>query len=192
MIKIKSNTLSLTPQESFPTTNDEYYLLENKFGKLAKKAAWELLRKNTKNNHTDDFDDINQTLLISLMKACSYYKRQCYLEKCFKEAFCYAKDSFIISVLHELADLWLNRTRHGANRQKFGTFQEQLLEKIVNKVVPVEKRPLRNEKLQMDEKFITYCKSIMWNEQKNMGRQITKEKSIRTGMTSLSEHSFFI
>ncbi len=70
----------LSIPEAFPTTNDEYYLLEAKFGKLTKKAAWELLRKNTKNNHTDEFDDINQELLISfpIFQAGYHY---CILEK---------------------------------------------------------------------------------------------------------------
>lgn len=184
------NVLSLGIQEAFPTTNDEYKLLEIKFGKLTKKAAWELLRKNTKNNHTDEFDDINQELLISLMRASSYYKRQCYIEKCFKVAKEYVKDDFMISILHELENLWDNRKRHGANRQKFGNFQEKILDKIMQKVVPVDQHPIHNEPLNIDDKFTNYCKSIMWNEQKNMGRKITKEKTIRSGMTSLSEFNY--
>ena len=34
------------------------------------------------------------------------------------------------SRLEELINLWKNRTRHGANRQTFGDYQELVLEKI--------------------------------------------------------------
>ena len=65
----------------FRISDEEYLELEKEFGKLTKYASWQLLRKNTKNNHTDEFDDINQELLISLLRAGSYYKRQVYIEK---------------------------------------------------------------------------------------------------------------
>ncbi len=120
----------------FRISDEEYLELEKEFGKLTKYASWQLLRKNTKNNHTDEFDDINQELLISLLRAGSYYKRQVYIESCIGTAKEYAKDNFIVFILSELENLWRNRTRHGANRQKFGHFQEKLLEKIVTKVVP--------------------------------------------------------
>jgi hypothetical protein len=178
--------------ESFPITNEEYSVLEKEFGKLTKYAAWQLLKKNAKNNHTDDFEDINQELLMSIIRAGSYYKRQIYIEKCFEVCKKYAKDSFLIFVLQELENLWHNRTRHGANRQKFGVFQEKLLAKLVKQVVPREKRPNRKELLSIDAKFTTYCKAITWNAQKSMGRKITKEKNIRTGQVSLSDYDYLV
>ena len=217
--------------ESFPITNPEYLNLESEFGQLTKYAAWQLLKKNAKNNHTDDFDDINQELLMSIIRAGSYYKRQIYIEQCliksiehiggFKavellnyiisiskpddylrheakaalkrmpECETEAVDSaseFLIFVLRELVNLWHNRTRHGANRQKFGNFQERLLERIVRQVVPKNVRPAKKQPLKIDVKFATYCKAITWNAQKSMGRKITREKSIRTGQVSLSEY----
>jgi hypothetical protein len=42
----------------------------------------------------------------------------------------------------------------------------------------------------MDSKFATYCKAITWNAQKSLGKKITREKSIRTGMVSLSEYDY--
>ena len=178
--------------ESFPITNEEYSVLEKEFGQLTKYAAWQLLKKNAKNNHTDDFDDINQELLMSIIRAGSYYKRQIYIEKCFEVSKKYAKDGFLIFVLQELENLWHNRTRHGANRQKFGVFQEKLLDKIVKQIVPREKRPNRRESLSIDGKFTTYCKAITWNAQKSMGRKITKEKNIRTGQVSLSDYDYLV
>lgn len=175
---------------SFPILNEEYKKLEKAFGQLAKYASWQLLRKNTKNNHTDEFDDINQELIISLIRAGSYYKRQVYIEKCLEVAKVYVKDEFLIKILEGLEDLWLNRTRHGANRQKFGKPQEQILEKIVRRSVPLAARPKKTTPLEVDSKFTTYCKAIVWNAQKSLGRKITKEKSVRTGMASLSDFEY--
>lgn len=176
--------------ESFPISNEEYMNLDRDFGRLAKKQAWELLRKNTKNNHTDEFEDINQEVIMALLRAGSYYKRQVYIEKCLEVAKVYVKDGFISKIVEELEKLWQNRTRHGANRQKYGPPQEQLLERIIKKFVPPEVRPDKNAPLKIDSKFQIYCKSITWNAQKSMGRKITKEKGLRTGICSLSEYSY--
>lgn len=217
--------------ESFPITNSEYFNLESEFGQLTKYATWQLIRKNAKNTHTDDFDDINQELLMSIIRAGSYYKRQVYIEQCIIKSIeyigdvkavellyhiisiskpddylrheakaalkrmpsfesCSSENEFLIFVLQELVNLWHNRTRHGANRQKFGNFQERLLERIVREVVPKEQRPAKKQPLKIDTKFATYCKAITWNAQKSMGRKITREKSIRAGQVSLSEFDY--
>ena len=127
---------------------------------------------------------------MSLIRAGSYYKRQVYIEKCFEISKEYVKDIFILKLLEGLADLWSNRTRHGANRQKFGAKQEAILNKIVKKYVPRGKQPDKKVNLSIDSKFTTYCKAIAWNTQKSLGRKITKEKSIRTGITSLSDFDY--
>jgi len=178
--------------EAFPITDEEYNTLEKEFGQLTKYAAWQLLKKNAKNNHTDDFDDINQELLMSIIRAGSYYKRQIYIEQCFVAAKRHAKDDFLVFVLRELENLWHNRTRHGANRQKFGAFQEKLLDRIVKQVVPKEQQPTKKQPLKIDSKFATYCKAITWNAQKSMGRKITREKCIRTGQVSLSDYEYLV
>jgi hypothetical protein len=174
----------------FPISNDEYKQLEKSFGQLTKYASWQLIRKNAKNNHTDDFEDINQELIMSLIRAGSYYKRQIYIEKCFEIAKSHVKDLFVVKLLEGLEDLWKNRTRHGANRQKYGYWQEKLLEKIINKYVPQSERPKRDTPLEIDNKFSTYCKSIVWNTNKSIGRKITKEKVVRNGSVSLSEYEY--
>lgn len=178
--------------ENFPISDGEYLNLEKEFGQLTKYAAWQLLKKNAKNNHTDEFEDINQELLMSIIRAGSYYKRQVYIEQCFVVAKGCARDEFVIFVLQELEYLWHNRTRHGANRQKFGQFQENLLERIVRQVVPKECRPNKSQPLRIDIKFATYCKAITWNAQKSMGRKITREKGIRTGQVSLSDYDYLV
>jgi len=217
--------------EQFPISDSEYQNLECEFGQLTKYAAWQLLKKNAKNNHTDDFDDINQELLMSIIRAGSYYKRQVYVEQSLIKAIEHVggeravkllqeivkeltdpgdywrqlakealkrlegvcakpSDEFLIFMLQELVNLWHNRTRHGANRQKFGIFQERLLDNIVRQVVPKAQRPAKNQPLKIDAKFSTYCKAITWNAQKSMGRKITREKSIRTGQVSLSDYDY--
>jgi hypothetical protein len=98
--------------------------------------------------------------------------------------------NLLVLILRELVLLWHNRTRHGANRQKFGIVQETLLYNIVKRVVPVKERPKKKSPLKIDDKFGTYCKAIAWNAQKSLGRKITKEKNIRSGMASLSDFDY--
>lgn len=178
--------------DAFPISTAEYHDLEKAFGQLCHYAAHQLQRKNYKNNYTDDYDDISQNLFMSLIQAGSYYKRQVYIEKCFSTATQYAKDKFCKAVLESLQDLWRDRTRHGANRQKFGPYQEKLLDKLVRKVVPKKHRPDRRSPLVIDDKFPTYCKQVIWNNQKAMGKKITREKSIRSGQVSLSEFDYLV
>jgi hypothetical protein len=175
---------------NFPITEEEFLDLDKKFSKLCWHAAHELKKKNTNNNFIDDPEDIKQELQMSMLRAGSYYKRQVYIEKCLDVAKKFVEDKLILKVLLELENLWENRTRHGANRQKYGAFQENLLEKIIRNFVPKENRPNKNAPLKMDSKFVTYCKAIVWNGQKSMGKKITREKSIRSGMVSLSEFEF--
>ena len=171
----------------FPILDEEYYELDKEFGKLCWTAAHELKRKNSLNNYIDDAEDVKQELIIDMMKAGSYTKRQIYIEKCFVVAKKYATDELMMDIIDSLEKLWVDRTRHGANRQKFGPFQEGLLEVLVRKMVPKKERPNKKETLKIDTKFATYCKAIVWNRQKSMGKKITREKSIRSGLVSLSE-----
>lgn len=177
-------------QDSFPVTEDEYLMLDKKFGELCEYQAWQLIKKNTRNNHTDSQEDIAQDMRIALLRAASYYKRQTYIEACFVLCKKYAKDPVIKSVLKQLSNLWKNKTRHGANKQKFGPHQEKMLDKLVKSLVPSKERPDKKAPLKMDSKFTTYCKAITWNAQKSLGKRITREKSIRTGMVSLSEFDY--
>jgi hypothetical protein len=172
---------------NFSINEQEYAELEHRFGRLCWHAAHELKKKNSRNNYTEEAEDIKQELQMSMLRAGSYYKRQVYIEKCLTVAKKHAKDNFVVRIIDELDNLWRNRTRHGANRQKFGAFQETLLHKIIRQVVPKEERPDKNANLKIDSKFATYCKAIVWNGQKSMGKKITREKTIRSGLVSLSE-----
>lgn len=175
--------------DTFRLTNSEYEELDNKFKRLCYKIFSELKRKNFRNNYTEDFDDVMQDLRISLVRAGCYYKRQTYLEDCMTVCRENIKDPFLLSVLIELDNLWKKRTCHGANRQKFGEHQEKILESLVQTLHP-KIRPSKNRDLQVDSKFCTYCKTIAWNCQKNIGKKITRERVIRGGLVSLSEHDF--
>lgn len=176
--------------ESFPITNSEWVELEDKFGDLALYAAWDLLKKNSKNNHTDEVEDIAQELRWSIYRAGSYYKRQVYVEACFKAVRSRVKDPIVGSVVGELEDLWKNRTKHGAGRVKYGDFQQAILEKIMESHVPASERPDPNRSLTIDSKFVTYCKTIAWNAQKSLGKKITREKSWRSGLVSLTTFDY--
>lgn len=186
---------------SYPITSAEYSTLEDKFGQLCHYQSWQLLKKNTRNNHTNEEDDIAQEMRLALIRSACYYKRQVYIEKCLKSVGSYTEDAetgektfistidhpFTKMVVEELAYLWANRTRHGANRQKFGHYQEEILFKIIKKYVSKQDRPDRKSPLVLDSKFNTYCKAITWNAQKSIGKKITREKSFRGNQVSLSE-----
>lgn len=176
--------------KKFFLSDEEYSDLCDKFQDLCRFAAWQLIRKNVRNNHTDEMEDIEQDLLIAVIRAGVYYKRQVYIEESLRLAKRYAEDVFVKSVVAELCHLWKNRTKHGAHRQKFGEVQERVLDNIIKRIVPRDKLPARNKPLVVDKRFATYCKQITWNAQKSLGRKITREIPIRSGIVSLSAHDY--
>jgi hypothetical protein len=178
--------------EAFPINEEEYFILNEKFGDLCEFAAWQLVKKNSRNNHTDEQADVAQELKMSLIYAGSYYKRQVYIENCLQLCYEYVNDPFLNKILDELQNLWDNKKRHGANRQKFGLYQEMLLDRLVARLIPKSKRPFKQAKLRMDSKFTTYCKAITWNKQKSLGKKITREKSIRAGQVSINEYDYLV
>ena len=171
-------------------SNDDYEVLDKEYGKLAEFQAWQLFRSNTRNSHTDEQVDIAQEMRLALITAGSYFKRQIYIEKCFELCSVYITDEFTKYVLKDLNDLWENKTKHGANRQKFGEPQEKMLFALVRKFVPKQYRPDRKARLEAGEKFERYCKSITWNRCKAMGKKITRERTIRANQVSISEFEF--
>jgi hypothetical protein len=175
---------------SFEITNDEYKDLDDEFGNLCYKAAWELKRKNFKNNYTEEIDDIVQDLKWYMSRACIYTKRQRYIEDAFKAVEDHCKDDFVVQIITELKSLWKNKTRHGANKQKFGEYQEKILDDILKSYVPETLRPNKRSKIDIDNRFSIYCKAVIWNRSKNLGKKITRERSIRSGLVSLSEFDF--
>lgn len=175
---------------TFPISEEEFSELDKKFGDLCNFASWQLKRRNVKNNSTEELEDFIQELKMSIIRAGSYYKRQIYIESCLLLARRHAQDDFTRTILKELIKLWKNRKRHGANRQKFGDYQERILERIVNDIVPNKLKPKKDDPLRIDEKFARYCKAITWNTQRAMGKKITKELSLRNGLVSLSEFDY--
>lgn len=173
--------------KTFRLSDEEFNNLYKQFGDLTKFQSWQLIRKNAHNNHTDDLEDIIQDQMIAVIKAGVYYKRQVYIEESLRLASQYAT-GFVKDLVSELERLWSQRTKHGANRQKFGEYQEKILESIIRHVVPAKERPDPRRNLVVDGKFARYCKQITWNQQKSLGKKITKERSLRIGMVSLSQH----
>jgi hypothetical protein len=177
--------------DHFPITEKEYLELDNKFGQLTHYISWQLLKKNTRNNHTDDEEDIAQEIKISLIRAGSYYKRQVYIEKCLSLCAKHSKGRFNRNLVRSLQKLWKNKTRHGAGRQRFGPSQVEMLEKLVASFVPENERPSKDEPLDVNsKKFAVYCKSICWNTSKHIGKQISKMKVIRNGSVSINEFEY--
>lgn len=187
----KANKQTLeTIVNAYPISNEEYTQLDAKFGNLCHYVSWQLKKKNSNNSMTNEPEDDVQELRIALIRAGSYYKRQIYIENCFQSLNELVKDKFNKAILNRLNQLWTDRRKHGANRQTFGEFQEIILDRLVKKYVPKKKRPDKCAKLTIDGKFSTYAKQIVWNAQKNLGKQITREKSWRSGLVSLSEFDY--
>ena len=176
--------------KNFPVTIDEFNQLFKQLGKLCYKAGWQLKSKNINNDAIYDAYDFHQDLICAMIKAGSYSKRQVYIERSLELVKEYAVDDFIKDVVDELMDLWENRTRHGANRQKFGEYQEIMLDELVSQIVPDERRPSKAQPLLIDTQFIIYCKQIIWNTQKSLGKHITKRKPLRANQVSLSDYSY--
>lgn len=174
----------------YPISSEEYEILDSKFGKLCHYAAWQLKKRNSKNSMVNDPEDDVQELRIALMRAGSYYKRQLYIQSSFRVLEIYVADKFNRMLLKQLIDLWQDRRRHGANRQKFGEFQEVILEHLVRRYVPLDQRPDINTPIKVDVAFSVYAKRIIWNAQKALGKQITREKSWRSNLVSLSEYDY--
>ena len=184
-------TLELIAKK-FPISNEEFEQLDKSYGKLSCYAGWQLKKKNAKNSSTNDPEDDIQELKIAMIRAGTYYKRQTYIEQCFSTLKEHVKDNLIKKLVGSLEDLWKDRRRHGANRQRFGEFHESILDRLVEKHVPTEVAPCRTKPLTIDANFARYCKQIIWNEQRSLGKVITKEKSWRTGLVSLSEHDHLL
>ena len=73
---------------------------------------------------------------------------------------------------------------------KIDTIRKGNRYELIKKYVPKDIRPSKTESLKIDTKFSTYCKAIVWNGQKSMGKKITREKAIRSGLVSLSEYDY--
>lgn len=173
----------------FGLTNEEYDLLSKKYINLCRSQSWDLLRRNIHNNHLNDFEDIMQEQMAALIKAGVYYKRQTYIESCLEVCEKYAKGTKK-KLIEKLKGLWSNKTRHGANKQTFGDDQEEILNQLVLDIVPEAERPDVKKPLVIDDHFAIYCKGITWNQQKNLGKKITRERSLRVGAVSLSSFDF--
>jgi hypothetical protein len=176
--------------KTFPVTEKEYEALNKKFGKLCYYASWQLDRKNLNNNHDYEIEDFQQELMISVLRAGSYYKRQCYIESCFDSIRSNTKNKAILKNLEKIFKLWLNRTKHGANRQLFGPPEEKILDRLARMAVPKKLRPRKDSDLIMDTKFDTYAKQILWNAQRSIGKKISKERPLRSGQVSLSDFDY--
>lgn len=190
MKKKKDEILSI--YLNFPVSEEEYLTLDEQFGQLCNYAAWQLIKKNTRNNSTDEPEDYIHELKMAVIRAGSYYKRQVYIESCLEVLQKVERDEFTGKIIDELCKLWLNRTRHGANRQKFGDYQEAILDSLIKKLVNKEIAPNKQRILRLDTKFKTYCKAIIWNHSKTMGKKITREKVIRAGQVSLSDYDYLV
>ena len=139
--------------DEFPLSNAEWQELESKYGDLLNYQSWQLLKMNAKNNHTDEFEDVSQEQRIAMYRAGCYHKRQVYIQSCFEVVKKYVTEPIVRSVVNELEYLWNNKTRHGAGRVKYGDFQQDLLEQIMEKHVPVNERPDKNKPLTIDSTF---------------------------------------
>lgn len=177
--------------KNFSITAEEYELLEEEFSQLCYFVSWQLMQNNSKNNHQHEIEDFKQELLMSVIRAGSYYKRQTWIEAVFQKLDKYIETNDIWSELNKsLQYLWSKKTQHGAYKRKFGEEQEEILEMLAVKFIPKDEMPSKSSPIIINTKFKIYAKRIIWNASRFIGKKITKEKQIRVGQVSLSEHDF--
>jgi len=174
----------------FEVTNEDYLLLEKNFDKLCKFVAWRLKQSNARNNCTDELDDFIQDMRIAVLYAGAYYKRQTYIEECLTLLAKHLKDRFLRLMLMELISRWENKGKSGEERERFDVYHEEILENLVKENIPDKIRPSRKRPLVIDKRFPIYCKNIIWNKKKAVGRKITKERSLRGGLVSLTQFAY--
>jgi len=182
--------MSAITADKFSVTSEDYDILDREFGELCQYQGWQLIKRNSKNNHTDDQEDVAQEMRMSLIIAATYHKRQVYIKNCLELCDKYVDDVFCRKVLKHLSDMWFKRTKDGSKRKKFGQHQEEVLDNLLHEFVPDSEKPEVNAPLDMNGEFSNYAKSVTWNRQKTLGKKITKEKGIRTGLVSMSEYDF--
>lgn len=168
--------------KEFSVTNEEYDILNKQFGELCYFIAHQLIGENIKNNFTDDFDDVVQEIRLALLDAARYYKRQTYIEDALKCARLHCKGERVLSLLVRLETMWQDRK----TRRRFKKKQEDLLERLLD-YIPQEVRPSKQQNLKMNKEFFGYCKSILWNRKKFLGKKISRDRPIRSGILSLSQ-----
>lgn len=169
----------------FRLSDKEWIDLDKKYGKLCKFQARTLLDKNTTSMHTEDYEDIEQEMRQSMIVAALYAKRHKYIEDCFEIGNKIIKDDKNLFTLNKLESIWRNKAT------RFTRVHDQMLEDLMINCVPENYRPSPNTPLDVDSsKFKAYCKGITWNRCKAMGRKITKERPLRSGIVSLSKFDF--
>jgi hypothetical protein len=174
----------------FEITTEDYKLLEKKFDSLCKFVAWRLKQSNARNNCTDDLDDFIQEMRLAVLYAGAYYKRQTYIEECLILLKKHLDDNFLKLILEELVSRWRSRSKSGDERKRFDVYHEEILENLVKENIPDKIRPSRQRPLIIDQRFPIYCKNIIWNKKKAVGRKITKERAIRGAMVSLGQYEY--
>lgn len=176
---------SLFIQKRYPVTDSEFEILEKKYGKLCWFAASKLASSNNKSE--EDLQDFHSEILIGMFRAGSYYKRQTFIENVFEfldNCKIYMKNEDL-NILKTLKTCW-NRKANFTEKQE--VIIRELLEEYKNSSninAPSEKDPLL-----MDSKFDIYCKAIIWNTQKALGQNISKENEHKNKEISLDEWSF--
>jgi len=182
-------------EQHYNITQKEYEELDKQFGKLCHYAAWQIVRFNfPKIKYEQEFPNVDQEIVISVIRAASYYKRQIFLNKAFE---------FLNSIqltrqervkVTALQILWDGRKEKG-NKNKFDKNEEEALVEVIktnqNKASEKgEAAPTQSAPLQLNKEFTIYCKSIIWNTYKSIGKGITKSRKDRKHEVSLSEYDF--
>lgn len=176
---------SLYIQKRYPITNEEFEVLEKKYGKLCWFAASKLASSNKKSE--EDLQDFHSEILIGMFRAGSYYKRQTfienvleYLNKC--RVYMSAEDLTSLKMLIKTWD----------RKADFTEIHEVIIRDILAKYQDAiaDKTPSDTFTLQFNEKFEVYCKAIIWNTKKSLGQSISKENEHRCQEVSLDEWGF--
>lgn len=166
-------------QKNYPVTDDEYCVLDKKYGKLCWDAARKLANKNKSDQHS--LEDFHSEVVLGMCRGGSYYKRQIFIEECFdgldNKIYMDFKD---IDVFTNLKKIWKKR------KGRFCIKEEKYLCELISKY----NCDVFVKNLTFDRKFEVYCKAIIWNTAKNIGQNITQKRKYVKSEISLDEWAF--
>lgn len=169
--------------KDYPLTNDEYVIIEKAFGGLIRHAANQLGKKNSGIFHNSDvIEDFNQEIKIVCLHAAACVKRQAYLKECFEVTKKYNNNNVVIEEILDVIKPVIFKS--------YDEKVEKILLEIMNKTVDIQFHPSKNGLLKITKDLYPYFKAVIWNRQKSLGKQLTKDKKFRLGLVSLSEYDY--
>lgn len=165
-------------KEAFNVTEDEYAELDEAFGRLCHKAAWDAVRKYP----AYDVYDVSQEIFIAMIRSGSQYKRKAYFSRA---------EQYLESL--GLGDLPMVKTcLKRFNNHVLTPEEEHAFLLLMDCLPETGEKPSSKDPLILDKNASSYIKTCLWNQQRCWLKSTGKERSLRKGEVSLSEYDHWV